>query len=75
MTIHIKAGDYTFRATGSRMYPGYTVVYMEGNDTEKEEKDINLPILNEEIILKEWKPEQHFTQPPLAIPKPHWYVH
>ena len=67
MTIHIKAGDYTFRATGSRnVFPGYTVVYMEGNDTEKEEKDINLPILNEgqKLFLKEWKPEQHFTQPP-----------
>ncbi len=67
MTIHIKAGDYTFRANGSRkVFPGYTAVYTEGNDERNEDRDINLPVLEEgqKLGLKEWKPEQHFTQPP-----------
>jgi DNA topoisomerase-1 len=67
LTIHISGGDYTFRATGSRkVFPGYTIVYMEGNDEGADEKDINLPHLEEgeKLRLKEWKPEQHFTQPP-----------
>jgi DNA topoisomerase-1 len=67
MTVHIKADEYSFRAKGSRkVFPGYTAVYMEGNDEGGDEKDINLPRLEEGQILelKEWKPEQHFTQPP-----------
>ena len=67
LTIHIAAGDYTFRATGSRkIFAGYTAVYMEGNDEGSDDKDINLPALTEgeALELKEWKPEQHFTQPP-----------
>ncbi len=67
MTVHISAGEYTFRATGSRkVFPGYTIVYMEGNDDGSDEKDIDLPHLEEgqSLKLKEWKPEQHFTQPP-----------
>jgi len=67
ITIHIKADDYTFRANGSRkIFPGYTVIYIEGNDTGSDEKDINLPNLVEgqKLYLKDWKPEQHFTQPP-----------
>ncbi len=67
LTIHISGGDYTFRATGSRkVFPGYTIVYMEGNDEGSDEKDIDLPKLEEgeKLKLKEWKPEQHFTQPP-----------
>lgn len=67
MTIHIQAGDYSFRASGSRkVFPGYSVIYMEGNDTGSEEKDIDLPLLEDgqKLYLKEWKPEQHFTQPP-----------
>lgn len=67
MSIHIAAGDYSFRANGSRkIFPGYTVVYMESNDDGSEEKDTNLPNLQEaeKLQLKEWKPDQHFTQPP-----------
>jgi DNA topoisomerase-1 len=67
MTVHITAGEYSFRAKGSRkVFAGYTAVYMEGNDEGSDEKDINLPQLEEgqTLTLLEWKPEQHFTQPP-----------
>ena len=67
ITIHISAGYYIFRANGSRKaFTGYTAVYMESNDEGSDEKDVNLPLLKEgqELQLKEWKPEQHFTQPP-----------
>jgi len=67
MNVSISAGDYIFKASGSRKtFPGYTAVYTEGNDDGKDEKDINLPQLieGEKLSLKEWKSEQHFTQPP-----------
>lgn len=67
MTIHIVAGDYSFRANGSRQaFPGYTAIYMEANDEGSEDKDVNLPLLEQgqKLDLMEWKPEQHFTQPP-----------
>ncbi|HZK35171.1 MAG TPA: type I DNA topoisomerase [Bacillota bacterium] len=67
LTINISVGDYIFRASGSRkVFPGYTAIYMEGNDEGKKEKDIDLPKLaeGEKLDLKEWKSEQKFTQPP-----------
>jgi len=67
MTVHISAGEYSFRAKGSRkIFPGYTAVYMESTDEGSDEKDINLPPLEEgqKLNLKKWVPEQHFTQPP-----------
>lgn len=67
LTVNISAGEYTFRASGSRkVFPGYTALYMEGNDEGKEEKDIMLPDLEEgeKLELKEYKSEQKFTQPP-----------
>ena len=62
MTIHIVAGDYSFRANGSRQaFPGYTAIYMEANDEGSEDKDVNLPLLEQgqKLDLMEWKPEQH----------------
>ncbi len=67
MTVHIAAGDYTFRSSGSRkIFAGYTAVYLEGNDEGKDDKDIKLPALVEGQALKPESllPEQHFTQPP-----------
>lgn len=67
LTVNISAGEYIFRASGSRkVFPGYTALYMEGNDEGKEEKDIMLPDLKEgeKLELKEYKSEQKFTQPP-----------
>ncbi|MBM7581249.1 DNA topoisomerase-1 [Caldicoprobacter guelmensis] len=71
MTIEI-VGDngYLFRATGSRKtFAGYTIIYMEGSDNEKPEKeneDVELPEVSEgeKLSLEEVLPEQHFTQPP-----------
>ena len=67
MTIIIKGKDYIFRATGSRkVFQGYSILYEEGSDEAKEEKDIDLPevIEGEKLVLKELVPNQHFTQPP-----------
>jgi DNA topoisomerase-1 len=67
MTVQITAGKYTFRARGSRKaFPGYTIVYMETSEEEKDDKDVNLPSMEEgqQLELREWKPEQHFSQPP-----------
>lgn len=58
--------DYLFRATGSNIkFPGFMLVYIEGEDEDKEEEG-QIPELNEgEVLdLKQLKPKQHFTQPP-----------
>ncbi len=67
MTIIIKGKDYVFRTTGSRkIFQGYSILYEEGSDEAKEEKDIDLPevAVGEKLELKELVPNQHFTQPP-----------
>ena len=67
MIITIKGKDYIFRATGSRkIFQGYSILYEEGSDEAKEEKDIDLPevAVGEKLELKELVPNQHFTQPP-----------
>ncbi|NLO82804.1 MAG: type I DNA topoisomerase [Clostridiales bacterium] len=69
VTVDITGNEYLFRASGSRkIFPGHTVVYLEGSDNESEdkEKDIKLPELSEgeRLDLKKLIPEQHFTQPP-----------
>jgi len=68
MSIYIKAGNYIFRANGSRkIISGYTAVYMESSDeSTSNDHDIKLPKLEEGQLLgiKEFKTEQHFTQPP-----------
>ena len=67
MIITIKGKGYIFRATGSRkIFQGYSILYEEGSDEAKEEKDIDLPevAVGEKLELKELVPNQHFTQPP-----------
>ena len=74
-TINIKAGDYTFRSTGSILkFDGYLKVYqipVANADREDDEKDDEgegkaLPRVIEAQVLKldSIKPEQHFTEPP-----------
>lgn len=61
-TVDSKAGEYTFRTTGTTIkFDGYLKVWEE-----KSEKDVRLPELheNDALELLELKPEQHFTQPP-----------
>jgi DNA topoisomerase I len=67
MSVDLKNGDVTFRATGSKVkFPGFMKVYVEGTDDQADEKDKMLPNLNEgdEVTKKDIEPKQHFTQPP-----------
>ena len=63
----IAAGDHEFRATSSNLkFSGYTAVYEEGKDVEKEEKPHALPPLTEGqgLHCRGFEKDQHFTQPP-----------
>jgi DNA topoisomerase-1 len=68
--VDIAAGETLFRATGSVLtFPGFTVLYVAGKDTEDEEngeKSGRLPVLqNDQVLgLEKLLPKQHFTQPP-----------
>lgn len=73
MSVDISAGEYLFRASGSRItFKGFLVLYEEGKDEENDDSDNNsekeglLPELieGEKVTPKEIKPTQHFTQPP-----------
>jgi DNA topoisomerase-1 len=72
-TIDIKAGRFTFRATGSVLkFDGFLKVYQEGRDekpqdgSEEDDAERNLPRVEQGEQLKPNKitPEQHFTEPP-----------
>lgn len=68
MAVDIDAGEYLFKATGSRVsFKGFLVLYEEGTDEEiEDEKEPMLPKLDEgeKVTPVELKPSQHFTQPP-----------
>ena len=67
VSVEIQADVHTFRASSSSLkFSGYTAVYEEGKDEEKEEKEGKLPPLTEGQGLKslDFQPGQHFTQPP-----------
>ena len=65
-----KSETFWFRVTGSVLkFDGFLRVYeesKEGKDEEDEELKHKLPALEagQKLILKELKPEQHFTEPP-----------
>ncbi|MCA1622412.1 MAG: type I DNA topoisomerase [Acidobacteria bacterium] len=71
-TIDIKAGRFTFRATGSvQKFDGFLKVYQEGRDEkpeneEDEDAELTLPKVEkgENLKLNKITPEQHFTEPP-----------
>lgn len=71
-TIDIKAGRFTFRATGSvQKFDGFLKVYQEGRDEkpaegEDEDAELTLPKVEkgEPLKLNQITPEQHFTEPP-----------
>ena len=72
-TIDIKAGRYTFRATGSVIkFDGFRRIYMEGQDDVTNgdngdgDENVNLPDVKEgeTLDLRKLDPKQHFTQPP-----------
>jgi DNA topoisomerase-1 len=67
VTADIHAGAVLFRATGSKVkFPGFTKVYIEGNDDGVTEEDRLLPPLEtgDLLVAGEIDPKQHFTQPP-----------
>lgn len=68
LSVDIDANDYLFKANGSQIkFPGFMTLYIESTENDsKEEKDILLPNLEENKVLreKEMLPEQHFTEPP-----------
>ena len=67
VAVEIEAAEHSFRASSSSLkFSGYTAVYEEGKDEEKEEKESPLPALREgeDLTLKDFSKDQHFTQPP-----------
>ena len=63
----IAVKDYIFKASGYVVdFDGYTILYVESNDTPDDEKESELPELYKDMPLKikEMIPNQHFTQPP-----------
>ena len=67
VAVEIEANCHSFRASSSSLkFSGYTAVYEEGRDEEKEERESPLPALQEgEVLtLKDFSKDQHFTQPP-----------
>ena len=67
VAVEVDAGKHNFRASASSLkFSGYTAVYEEGRDEEKEEKLSTLPELQEgeTLVRQGFSPEQHFTQPP-----------
>ena len=67
VSVEITAADHSFRASASKLkFSGFTAVYEEGKDDEKEEKEGTLPDLKEgeALQLKGFAKDQHFTQPP-----------
>ena len=67
VTIDVDSAGYVFRANHSAIkFSGFTAVYEETRDEEKEEDKFALPALaeGEQVDLRELKKEQKFTQPP-----------
>ncbi len=67
VSVEIAANGHEFRASASDLkFAGYTALYEESRDEEKEEKTTKLPPLAEGqvVTLDRVTPEQHFTQPP-----------
>jgi len=66
-TIEIKAGDYLFKASATKLlFDGYTAVYEADKEKEEEDKKGRLPELSvdEPLDLLNLTPSQHFTKPP-----------
>ncbi|MDD3873989.1 MAG: DNA topoisomerase, partial [Methanosarcina sp.] len=63
-SVDIINGDYTFRATGSRLkFDGYLKIY---NNANEDDEDKSLPTLEagEKLITVDVNGDQNFTQPP-----------
>ena len=67
ISVEIGAGAHALRCSASNLkFAGYTAVYEESRDDDKEEKESPLPPLaeGETVTPTGFAPLQHFTQPP-----------
>ena len=73
VSVEVDSAGYTFKANYSEMkFKGYTAVYEEARDEESSEIDNPLPSLSQgqQLYLEKMLPDQQFTQPPPALPRP-----
>ena len=67
VSVDIKAGDYNFKASGQSIkFKGFMVLYVESQDNEKDEENIQIPELieNQKLTKKKLESKQSFTEPP-----------
>jgi len=67
LSVKIKAGTNTLRASGSILkFAGFMSVYNQADEEKQEQSNVKIPPLKEgeELGLKSVNPIQHFTQPP-----------
>ena len=65
--VEITAGEYVFTASGYTVkFDGFTALYEESKDDDKDDSSVALPPLakDDELKLKSIDGNQHFTQPP-----------
>lgn len=73
VNIEVTSAGYVFKASRSEVkFPGFLAVYEEGKDEEGGEIQSRLPNLQEgePLVKTADRPEQKFTQPPRATPRP-----
>ena len=67
ISVDINADKYNFKANGQKIkFKGFMILYVEGIDNKKDDKENNIPELeiNEVLKKEEIIPKQSFTQPP-----------
>ncbi|MFC1666871.1 type I DNA topoisomerase [Candidatus Omnitrophota bacterium] len=65
VSVDIKAGRAIFKAQGSqKIFSGFSAVYEESVDKKEGEKILPPLAINEQLLLVELKPSQHFTKGP-----------
>ena len=67
VAVNIKVNNYDFKANGQTLkFKGFMTLYVESEDSKKDEKDVTIPELEVGETLKEKKiePKQSFTEPP-----------
>ena len=74
VAVEVEAAGHSFRASSSSLkFSGYTAVYEEGKDEEKEEKESPLPALREgePLTLKDFDREQRLHPAPGPLYRRH----
>ncbi|MBI3009090.1 MAG: type I DNA topoisomerase [Candidatus Omnitrophica bacterium] len=64
-TVEIEAGQYLFKATGSKLiFPGWIILYNYAKEKDDEDKALPPLTKNEALKLLRLIPSQHWTEPP-----------